>query len=75
VNPQYKRKGKTRAEILKENPNAFSKLTKKELSDYAIKEINKRLEIIENKIKSWEDSFFWKNLSSLNVKGFWSKSK
>ena len=75
MNPQYKRKGKTRAEILKENPNAFSKLTKKELSDYAIKEINKRLEIIENKIKSWEDSFFWKNLSSLNVKGFWSKSK
>jgi hypothetical protein len=29
MNPQYKRKGKTRAEILKENPNAFKKNIKR----------------------------------------------
>ena len=33
MNPQYKRKGKTRAEILKENPDAFKKLSKKEVKE------------------------------------------
>ena len=81
MNPQYKRKGKTRAEILKENPDAFKKLTKKEikelrknkkkLSAYAIKEISRRLEIMEKKI----DQMVFLSQKPLDIKGFWSKSK
>lgn len=81
MNPQYKRKGKTRAEILKENPDAFKKLSKKEikelrknkkeLSAYAIKEINKRLELIEKKI----DQMFFLNQKPLDVKGSFYKTK
>jgi hypothetical protein len=81
MNPQYKRKGKTRAEILKENPDAFKKLTKKEikelrknkkqLSAYAIKEINRRLEIMEKKI----DQMLFLTPKPLDVKGFFHKTK
>ena len=48
-NPQYKRKGKTRAEILKENPNAFKK-NKKDLSIEDMIKINEVLSRIEAKI-------------------------
>jgi len=81
MNPQYKRKGKTRAEILKKNPDAFKKLTKKEikelrknkkqLSKYAIKEISERLKRIENKLDN-SLSLLQKS-STLDIKGFWSK--
>ena len=81
MNPQYKRKGKTRAEILKENPDAFKKLSKKEikelrknkkgLSAYAIKEINRRLEIMEKKI----DQMISLTQKPLDVKGFLFKTK
>ena len=77
MNPQYKRKGKTRAEILKENPDAFKKLSKKEirelrknkkeLSAYAIREISKRLKEMEKKVNALL-SFSFK---SLDVKGKW----
>ena len=83
MNPQYKRKGKTRAEILKENPDAFKKLTKKEikelrknkkqLSKYALKEISERLKRIEDKFDNF--LFFLEKPSTLNIKGFWSKPK
>ena len=82
-NPQYKRKGKTRAEILKENPNAFKKLSKKEikelrknkkqLSKYALKEISERLKRIEDKLDN--SLFFLEKPSILDIKGFWSKTK
>ena len=71
MNPQDKRKGKTRTEILKKNPNAFKKLSKKELSVYAIKEINKRLEVMEKKI----DQMLCLAQKPLDVKGFLFKTK
>ena len=50
-NPQYKRKGKTRAEILKENPNAFKKNKKtKDLSIEDVTKIAEALDRIEKKI-------------------------
>lgn len=51
MNPEYKRKGKTRAEILKENPNAFKKNKKtKDLSFEDMIKINEALARIEAKI-------------------------
>jgi len=77
MNPKYKRKGKTKAEILKENPNAFKKLSKKEIKElrknkkeisaYALKEIAKRLEEMEKKVNALL-SFSFKHL---DVKGKW----
>ena len=81
MNPQYKRKGKTRAEILKENPDAFKKLSKKEIKElmknkkqfsvYAIKEITRRLELMEKKI----DQMIFLTQKPLDVKGFFHKTK
>ena len=51
MNPQYKRKGKTRAEILKENPDAFKKNKKTEqLSIEDMAKIAEALDRIEKKI-------------------------
>jgi len=51
MNPRYKRKGKTRAEILKENPNAFKKNKKtKDLSIEDVTKIAEALDRIEKKI-------------------------
>ena len=46
---------------------------KKQLSKYALKEISERLKRIEDKLDN-SLSFFQKS-STLDIKGFWSKSK
>ena len=68
MNPQYKRKGKTRAEILKENPNAF----KKGLSINNIAKISEALDRIEKKIDLVLNSFGRSQYA--DIKGFPAKS-
>ena len=47
--------------------------SKKQLSKYALKEISERLKRIEDKLDN--SLLFLKKSSTLDIKGFWSKTK